>query len=85
MRDYKEFGALLQPRAVRWAREGRGIWGKWVEQSKTQHFSDLELQSELWFGVGHLIVSRMLSELSRWALFSSAAVLTLQRCSNGSL
>ena len=27
-----------------------GILGRWVEQDRTQLFTNLELQSELWFG-----------------------------------
>ena len=32
---------------------GTGV-GRWVEQDKTEPFSDLELRSELWFGVWEL-------------------------------
>ena len=38
-------------------------------------FSDLELQSELWFGVGHLLVSRVLCSFGRWALFRRGPIM----------
>ena len=56
---------------------GRGEFGGNGQITfKREHFSDLELQSELWFGVGHLIVSRMLRSFGRWVLFSSHPICT---------